>query len=142
MSKFEFFNVPRIVFGRGQFSRVGQLTAQMGRAVLLVYNGSDALAERAASIIAAAGAGSAVFRQRGEPKVGDVDAALEVARRANCDVVIGLGGGSAIDCAKAVDLCLAAGIEDAAALDDFRIRFTYPDKLEAPTLPDSAPPAG
>ena len=41
-------------------------------------------------------------QQRGEPTVADVEHALLAARSAACDWVIGLGGGSAIDAAKAV----------------------------------------
>jgi alcohol dehydrogenase class IV len=59
--------------------------------------------------LAAAGVRTAFYRQRGEPKVDDVDAALEVARGENCDLVVGLGGGSAIDAAKAVAGLLTSG---------------------------------
>jgi alcohol dehydrogenase class IV len=48
-------------------------------------------------------------RQRGEPVVADVDGAVEAARAAGCDMAIGLGGGSAIDAAKAVAGLLGNG---------------------------------
>src|SRR5580658_7831315 len=114
MAKFEFFNVPRILFGRGQFSRAGELAAQLGRSALLVHNGSEELAARLMSMIRSTGVRAAQFRQRGEPKVQDVDSAVELARRETCDMVIGLGGGSAIDSAKAVAALLSNG---GAALD-------------------------
>ena len=38
MAKFEFFNVGRIVFGRGQLARVGDLAAGLGSAALVVTN--------------------------------------------------------------------------------------------------------
>ena len=41
MSPFEFFGVGRIVFGRGQFARVGEFVAPLGRAALVVYNGDE-----------------------------------------------------------------------------------------------------
>src|SRR5439155_9509082 len=41
-------------------------------------------------------------RQSGEPKVNDVDAITETARREQCNLIIAVGGGSAIDAAKAV----------------------------------------
>ena len=55
-------------------------------------------------------------------------------------MLLSVGGGTPIDCGKAAALCLAGGVEDAAGLDQFRIRFTYPDKLEVPALPDEAIP--
>ena len=49
------------------------------------------------------------LRQRGEPQVTDVDRGVRRARRESCDLLIGLGGGSAIDAAKAVAGVLANG---------------------------------
>jgi alcohol dehydrogenase class IV len=109
MPKFEFFSVPRIIFGRGQFARGGVLAAQLGRSVFVVFNGAQGPADRLASMISAAGAASTLFRQRGEPKVRDVDDALALAHGGKCDAVIGLGGGSAIDAAKAVAALLSNG---------------------------------
>ena len=95
---FDFFNVPRIIFGRGVIARLTELVAATAR-VMLVYNGRRFDVPRVV----------AEYRQRGEPTVDDVDRALAVAREADCDSVIGLGGGSAIDAAKAVAGLLANG---------------------------------
>ncbi|HET6251129.1 MAG TPA: iron-containing alcohol dehydrogenase [Tepidisphaeraceae bacterium] len=111
MPNFDFFSVPTIIFGRGQFSRIGELAAALGKRALLVFNGSEPIAARLAEMLVAAGIHAQQFRQRGEPKVADVDTALNVARQSQCDMVIGLGGGSAIDCAKAVAGLLANGGE-------------------------------
>ena len=55
MKKFEFYGVGRVVFGRGEFARAGELAAGMGRSALLVWNGSENLAARLASLLKAAG---------------------------------------------------------------------------------------
>ena len=94
---FDFFNVPRIVFGSGAIARLGEFVPT-DASVLLVYNGPEADIPRVCE-----------FRQRGEPTVTDIDAALAIARDEKCDFVIGLGGGSAIDAAKAVAGLLANG---------------------------------
>jgi len=52
---------------------------------------------------------STLFRQRGEPQVADVEQAVAAAREAGCDVLVALGGGSAIDCGKAVAGVVANG---------------------------------
>jgi alcohol dehydrogenase class IV len=114
MAKFEFFSVPRIVFGRGQFARAGEVAASLGKCALVVFNGGEELFARLADLLGKTGVRSVAFHQRGEPRVGDVDRATEAARREACDMVIGLGGGSAIDAAKAVAGLLANG---GAALD-------------------------
>jgi alcohol dehydrogenase class IV len=105
---FELYSVPRVVFGRGEVRHLGQLTAGFGRRALVVYNGSG-LGERMAEVLGAAGVESVLRRQRGEPIVADVDAAVTEARERGCDVVIGTGGGSAIDAAKAVAGLLTNG---------------------------------
>ncbi len=103
---FEFFSVPRIVFGRGQAERVGELARSLGTKPLVVYNGEI---EPIGEIVHRAGLDTVIVRQRGEPKVQDIDAALELARRERCDCVVGIGGGSAIDAAKAVAGLLSNG---------------------------------
>lgn len=111
---FEFFNVPRIVFGRGRFGRIGEIVASSGETALVVHNVNEALAARTRELLGSSNVRCEFIRQRGEPTVADVDAALGVARGRGCDVVIGLGGGSAIDSAKAVAALLTNG---GAALD-------------------------
>ena len=46
---------------------------------------------------------------RGEPTVDTVSHGVQVARDADCDVVIGLGGGSALDTGKAIAALLTNG---------------------------------
>jgi alcohol dehydrogenase class IV len=108
--RFDFLAPSRVVFGWGRRTEIGSLARALGRRAFLV-TGSKSLECRGtiAEIEAAlrqAGLTvvhlSAVSR---EPEVADVDAAvariLEDSPGAD-DLVIGLGGGSAIDFAKAV----------------------------------------
>jgi alcohol dehydrogenase class IV len=108
MQAFEFSGVGRIVFGRGKFALAGELAAGLGRAALVVYNGGNAC-ETLIEQVTKAGVAVFLWRQRGEPFVGQIDEAVEEARRQHCDSVIGLGGGSAIDAAKAVAGLLTNG---------------------------------
>jgi len=55
------------------------------------------------------GIGQVVVQQRAEPTVEDVDSAVQRARAKGCDAVIALGGGSAIDAAKAAAGLLTNG---------------------------------
>jgi alcohol dehydrogenase class IV len=129
MAAFEFFGVGRIVFGRGTFSRVGELAGSLGKHALVVYNGQQPL-DRLNPLR------TTHFRQRGEPTVADVDRAVETARAANCDCVIAIGGGSAIDAAKAVAGLLANG---GSALDYMEV-VGKGQKISRPALPWMAIP--
>ncbi len=57
---------------------------------------------------------------------GAVIAAAEQAREAKADLIVTLGGGSITDGAKAVQLCLANDIRDAASMD--KVRAPHPVK--------------
>jgi alcohol dehydrogenase class IV len=112
MKGFEFSSRVRIVFGRGEVRRVGEIVAKLGRSCLVVYNGGEpggGAVGRVIDGLRAAGVRAAPFRQRGEPQVADVERGLAAARDSGCDVLVGVGGGSAIDAAKAVAGVLANG---------------------------------
>ena len=104
ISPFEFFGPGRIVFGRGKFAQAAELAAGLGKSPMVIYNGSGVIDRLTAMLPKAI-----VCRQRGEPTVVQIDEAVAKARRASCDCVIGLGGGSAIDAAKAVAALLSNG---------------------------------
>jgi len=113
MNPFEFTSVKRIVFGRGTFDRIGELAAELGASAMVVTNagqvGDGGAVDRLSEHLADAGVQAHFAWQPGEPTVADVEAVLEVARKHSCDTVIGLGGGSAIDAAKAVAGLLTNG---------------------------------
>jgi alcohol dehydrogenase class IV len=122
---FDFFNVPRIVFGRGAAARLAEFVPPAAR-TLLVYNG------RRIDVPGAV----ADFHQRGEPTVTDIDRALEIGRGEQCDFVVGLGGGSAIDAAKAVAGLLANG----GVASDYMEVVGKGRKIQKPALPWIAVP--
>ena len=96
-----------IVTGVGALACVGERAATLGRRALVV-TGRQAM--RAAGFtgrvllsLEEAGVVAAVFEEvEHDPDVATVDAGRARCREAGCDVVIGLGGGSAIDAAKAI----------------------------------------
>ena len=135
MKPFEFTTGGRIIFGRGQFERVGELAAELGRRALVVTNadrsGKLGLLERLAKLLAPRSIGHTLFRVDGEPRAEDVDRGVEAARQAQCDVLIALGGGSAIDAAKAIAGLLANG---GVALDYMEV-VGQGRKISRPSLP-------
>jgi len=111
MMSFEFNTPSRILFGRGQIERLADLGPAFGSSAMLVHAGIETAApvRRIVKMLEAKQVKLTLIRQRGEPKAQDVDSAAEKARRLECDVVIGLGGGSAIDAAKAIAGLLGNG---------------------------------
>ncbi len=106
VTTFSFGTVGRIEFGRGRFGEIGRLAAGLGSSLLVVCNadrsGEQKLLERLHGHAKRESLSVKVVWMDGEPTVEDVDRGLEAGRRSSCDAVIGLGGGSAIDAAKAI----------------------------------------
>jgi alcohol dehydrogenase class IV len=107
---FEFSAPGRVLFGPGTVAEAGPAAAAFsptGSRVLVVTGGNPSRAAPLFSSLDAAGLAYECFAIRGEPRFADARAALEVARGSHCRIVIGFGGGSALDLAKAVAALLA-----------------------------------
>jgi alcohol dehydrogenase class IV len=111
MMSFEFNTVGKIVFGAGQISRLAELGPPFASVALVIHAGNESSPDvlRVRQILETKQIKLTFVRQRGEPSVEVVDAMAQKARRLECDWVIGVGGGSAMDAAKAVAGLLANG---------------------------------
>ena len=107
--RFEFATATRIIFGPGTLQEIGPLAAEMGRRALVVTGRTPARAAVLLERLAAQGVEAVVYSIEGEPTVEAVRAGLQCAQEAGCDLVIGFGGGSALDGAKAVAILLTNG---------------------------------
>jgi len=107
--RFEFATATRIIFGPGTLQEIGPLAAEMGRRALVVTGRTPARAAVLLERLAAQGVEAVVYSIEGEPTVEAVRAGLQCAQEAGCDLVIGFGGGSALDGAKAVAVLLTNG---------------------------------
>jgi alcohol dehydrogenase class IV len=107
-------NPTHVVFGRGRLAELGGQTAELGGRALIVC-GRNAMRRHgvlrtAITALESAKVSVTVSDNVSEdPLADEVDAAVEIARRDHCDVIVGLGGGSAIDAAKAVAVGLQHG---------------------------------
>jgi alcohol dehydrogenase class IV len=99
--RFDFATAGRVLFGAGELHNLGWLAGEFGRRALLVTGGSSGFSSTAVDLLLQAGVESAVYTVNGEPKVEDAEQAAQMAVENGAEVVIGLGGGSALDAAKA-----------------------------------------
>ena len=105
--------LPRIVFGAGRISELAALVAGYGTRVLLVtgrrsFRDGPAWAPLIAGLDAASLAWGHLAVP-GEPSPDLVDGAVAERRRSPPDVVVGIGGGAALDTAKAIAGLLRSG---------------------------------
>jgi alcohol dehydrogenase class IV len=102
MLRFEFATATRIIFGAGMLKQIGPLAAEMGRRAFVVTGLSTAQTQPLLNLITAQGMQYETFPVGNEPTVETVQAGVRHVRHAPCDLVIGFGGGSAIDAGKAI----------------------------------------
>jgi alcohol dehydrogenase class IV len=100
--KFEFATATRIVFGPGTLAEAGQLVGEWGRRATIVTGRNPARAQRLLEYLAAAGIATEIVAIDHEPSIDDVTRGVASARAFGANSVIGYGGGSAIDAAKAI----------------------------------------
>ena len=114
MQSFDFQTRTRLVFGAGSIKRLGELASEFGfRRTLLV-------ADR--GLVASGHVDEALepLRQKGievirfhefdvNPDTAIIEAGCDFARPLKLDSIIGLGGGSSLDCAKGINFLLTNG---------------------------------
>src|SRR5664280_1304871 len=100
--KFEFATATRIVFGAGAVNDAGAIAREYGRRALVVTGRDSSRAERVLAGLRSAGVSAVTFSVAGEPELKTVEQGAKLAKAERCELVIGFGGGSAIDTAKAI----------------------------------------
>ncbi len=104
-------------------------SATLERSTDVIQRVRDALGERCAGVCVKIGAHT--------PR-GDVVAAASMARAAQADVLLSVGGGSVTDAAKMVAICLGNGITDPAELDAYHVTVRADGSM---ARPDYKPPS-
>lgn len=129
---FTFLAPPEIRFGAGESRRLPEILARFGRRPFLV---TGARTPERFPFLAALG-DLPRFAVSGEPDVAAVDEAARQAREAGADVVLAVGGGSALDTGKAVS---AMVVHEGSVLD-YLEQVGTGRTLQRPPLPFVAVP--
>ncbi len=111
---FDFVCPTRIVFGPGSLGSLGDLAAELGATRALVVSDGGIVAVghtgRGVESLKVSGVVAEVFDNiRENPTTKDVARGLEFAKEFQPDLIIGLGGGSSMDCAKGINFLLTNG---------------------------------
>ncbi len=100
--QFEFAASGRILFGNGKVQELAGIASSLGQRALFVTGGNPDRATPWLDDMAKSQVSAELFQITGEPAIEAVEQGLEQARKFDTDMVIGFGGGSAIDAAKAI----------------------------------------
>ncbi|MGJ8455583.1 iron-containing alcohol dehydrogenase [Pseudothermotoga sp. U03pept] len=111
---FSAFLPTKIVFGEGSIEKLSSLAKNLGTKALLVTGKKSTkktgLLDRVIDLLKRVGIESIVYDKiQPNPINDDVDEAAQIAIRERVEFVVGLGGGSAIDSAKAIAITAAMG---------------------------------
>src|SRR6185295_10640620 len=111
---FDFHTPTRVVFGPGSMNRLGELARDLGdtRVLLVTDPGLEAAGhpQRATQSLKDAGLDVFLFDNVEEnPTSRHVEAGVEFARSLQIDLIVSVGGGSAMDCAKGINFLLTNG---------------------------------
>lgn len=107
MNDFRYFAPTEVVFGLGAENKTGELAAKYGGRVLLVYGKQSViksgLLERVTASLESVGVSFELFGgAQPNPTLSHAEEGAKKAREFGADLIIGIGGGSAIDTAKAI----------------------------------------
>ena len=107
MQNFEYCNKTKIIFGRGTESQVGAETVQYAKKILLHHSGGSTvrsgLIDRVKESLKNAGVQwIELTGVQPNPVLSLVKKGVDIAKKENIELVLAVGGGSAIDSAKAI----------------------------------------
>ena len=134
--RFEFATAGRIIFGAGTLREAGPLAREFGQRALVVTGRDPRRADLLIESLRRAGVEVATFPVSGEPDVESVRQGVALARRGAIEIIIGFGGGSAINAGKAV----AAMLGNPGDLFDYLEIIGHGKALGRPSAPFIAIP--
>jgi alcohol dehydrogenase class IV len=105
MIHFEFSTAQKIIFGSGAIRQVGELAKLNGKTCLIVSSKNAPYAEIAERLNNSGLHHHSLF-VKGEPTLKSVQNGIDYAKSCKVDLIIGVGGGSTLDSAKAISALL------------------------------------
>jgi alcohol dehydrogenase class IV len=136
MQPFEFSTPLRIIFGPGTIEKAGKIIASLGKTCLVVTGGNPSRAKRLIDELEHENVEYEIFSVSGEPSIQNVDEGVSIARNSKPAAIVGYGGGSVIDSAKAI----AGLVSNAGNTIDYLEVIGGGKSLRVPGLPCIAIP--
>ena len=134
--QFEFATATAIIFGPGTMSTALSRVSTWGQRALVVSGKTPQRYKRFFDRIKKQGFWGHLWCVEGEPTVESITEGVAQARKAGCDMVVGIGGGSVIDTGKAI----AAMLTNTGQLTDYLEIVGEGRPLQKPSAPYAAIP--
>lgn len=133
MKQFKFECSPRVIAGKNSFERLGDIAKDLGARCAFVVldqflSEKTDIKEKTIKLLESKNIKVVIYdRITSEPTTYTGNECVSIARGNECDITIGIGGGSALDTAKAV----AGLLKNPGSIEDYQ----GIDKLEFPSVP-------
>ncbi len=111
MNRFEFATDDRIIFGLDASKELGALAHSLGTKALVVLGSSAERSRKLLDTLLDSGIEYDHYSVEGEPSIQSAQDGVSLATSSGCDLVVAIGGGSVIDCGKAIAALVANGGE-------------------------------
>ena len=131
MRNINYYNPTNLLFGWGRISEIGEIVANYGKRCLMVTVPTpslDPVYEKIIKLCSDLGIKMVHFNDvQPNPTTDNVNDGVEIGKKNNVDVVLGVGGGSSMDTAK----CISVGLTHKGEAWDYRVMDGKPieDKL-------------
>ena len=107
IQNFNYFHPVNLIFGKETLNKIGEYAKQYGKKSLIVTTGDyfkqTGLVEKVQGLLKQEGVDSEYyFKVSSNPLTTEIDDGAEIAKSTGCEVMVGLGGGSAMDAAKGI----------------------------------------
>ena len=114
MLPFDFYLPTKIHFGPGKINQIAKYVGPIGKHALIVTGQSSmrrlGILDKVTGLLKKGGIDSVIFEGiEPNPRHTTCDKAAALARQEGCDMIIGLGGGSAMDAAKGIAITAKTG---------------------------------
>lgn len=107
MNKFEFYNPTKIIFGENSINKLNELIRPFGKNIMITYGGGsikkNGIYNSVIDILKSENKN--IFELSGitpNPKLDKVYEGIKLCKENNIDFILAIGGGSVIDCSKAI----------------------------------------
>lgn len=107
MNKFEFYNPTKIIFGKNSINKLNELIKPFGKNIMIAYGGGsikkNGIYDSVIDVLKSENKN--IFELNGitpNPKLDKVSEGIKICKENNIDFILAIGGGSVIDCSKAI----------------------------------------
>ena len=105
--QFNYSTASKIIFGSGTFHSIGEITENFGKNSLIICGGPKDHINELQKIFEAKAIKYKIYRVSHEPTVNTIEEIVSATKSKTVDCMLGIGGGSALDTAKATAAMLA-----------------------------------